>query len=1241
MSAAPHLRDVGVAFVGDGSTWIAAGPIAATLGPGELERLLDDDPSGGSLRSRLAPPAGTPPPVELPLEIGDYRVTGLLGRGGFGTVVTARDRVSGERVALKVLREVDPWALQSFKNEARSLADIFDERLVAPDELIEFGGRLALVMRLVEGRDFRSVLAEAAGRAGPLRDPSRVAGLCVRLLRAVAALHATGLVHMDLKPGNVLVGDDDEVRLLDFGLSRLRGCAAPGDDLGVSGTPLYMAPEQLLGAPPAPAMDVYAIGVMLHEGLTGATPFERVAHDPVFARLYAAPATAASRRPDLAPMWCAVLDELVAREPAARPGLAALLERLADADPPAPAAASAPWVGREAELERLAGVWSEVRSGGVALCLVAGDPGAGKTELARHFAAGVRAGDDAVVAWARCRPRESISFKALDPVIDRLCALIHGDPALRAEVAARPETTTLRRVFSAFAALLDAPDDAVADPPDRPAIAAALGRVLGVVGARVPVLLVIDDAHWGDADSVDLLVRLLAEGHAARLMVLLTHRAADWDEVPFARALADRVGKGVPFGITRLRVDALPPALARGLVAARLGLAADAPEVARVVEAAAGSPFLLDQYVCSVRAGDPLSPLPALLARRLARWPAEVRAFVRAAATAGSATAVTALARAAGVPVPTRGTLAALAAAGLLRPADAAGQRAVVCFHDLVRDALWAELPAETRARLHRGLADALAASGDPGAVAWHFAQAGARAEAAAWALRGAAEAELAKAHARAVELWSLALAVGADDRRGVRRRLAGALQADGRGLAAADTYVELARDAPPAEARTLLRRAAEAAMLAGETRRGLELLVPVLHALGLPPPARGPSGAGRLLTGVLWLVSHGWHLRPGARPDPVEAEHSDTCWVAARGLVFIDPLPGLDFLIRALRHGARSGSPRRLGRAMGVLAAGLLAQAPGLARLAARWLDALRAWGERDDYLHAVAPLWSSLHAFGRGELTRALELARTALDRTAGIEDAAWERVQAAALVGRTLRSQGQYVACIELGRAHLLDAERRGDRYAQMLFGDVQVLPLIAAGAAPEADARIRWLADHWLPDRYTVQSFYVMLHRAYAALYAGRPDEAGALLVRQRGDFRRAGGYRIVYSRLDHNLLELRISAALRERRVAGLLSFDELLARVQAEALPEALGNAALLRGVAAGRAGGRALALAELARAIHWFDRAGIAMEAAAARLRRAELLGDRVDEGEALVQMRRLGAHAPRRWAEVVAPGP
>ncbi|MEV4259590.1 serine/threonine-protein kinase, partial [Spirillospora sp. NPDC049652] len=258
-----------------------------------------------------------------------YTLVDMIGQGGMGVVWRARDRVTGEERAVKVLRPelaVDPAAVTRFVRERTALLRVRHQSVVTVHDLVVEGDRLALVMDLVTGED----LAEYRGRRGGALAPAEAAWLVGQVCAALVAVHEAGLVHRDLKPANVLLdhgAPESPVRLADFGVARI----ASGDDLtatgNIVGTPRYMAPEVLEGAEPGPPADVYAAGITLYELLAGRQPFgggsiSAVLHE----HLHVPPPPL----PGLPPELWTLLEQSLEKQPMARIGAYDLGRRLMD-----------------------------------------------------------------------------------------------------------------------------------------------------------------------------------------------------------------------------------------------------------------------------------------------------------------------------------------------------------------------------------------------------------------------------------------------------------------------------------------------------------------------------------------------------------------------------------------------------------------------------------------------------------------------------------------------------------------------------------------------------------------------------------------------------------------------------------------------------------------------------------------------------------------------------------------------
>jgi serine/threonine protein kinase len=265
---------------------------------------------------------------------GRYRMEALLATGGMGEVWAARDLLLDRAVAVKVLGGAlagDGRAAERLRREARAAARLEHPSIARVLDLGEQGGRPYLVMELLEGES----LAARIGRAGAMAPPE-AARVVAAVADALEAAHRAGVVHRDVKPGNVFLTSDGEVKVLDFGIASAAGEAAltTGELLG---TPAYLAPERVLGHPATPAADVYALGVVLYELLAGRRPFGDGSDiEQAMAHVHAHPEPLALAAPSAPPFLVAACEQAMAKDPSARPPSAAAFAELVRAQRPGP-----------------------------------------------------------------------------------------------------------------------------------------------------------------------------------------------------------------------------------------------------------------------------------------------------------------------------------------------------------------------------------------------------------------------------------------------------------------------------------------------------------------------------------------------------------------------------------------------------------------------------------------------------------------------------------------------------------------------------------------------------------------------------------------------------------------------------------------------------------------------------------------------------------------------------------------
>ncbi|MDX1383224.1 MAG: AAA family ATPase, partial [Thermoanaerobaculia bacterium] len=526
-----------------------------------VDELLSD---GGAPTADSGTVAGEPPPDLSPGEaVQDrYRIEGRLGRGGMGVVYAAHDELLDRPVALKMLRRgaLDASGRQRFLREARAAAALNHGNVVALFDAGEVAGRPFLVMEKVEGDSLEHRPPETLDHILAAAD-----GVCAALAHA----HERGLVHRDLKPANVLLdARSGSVKLTDMGIALARGGPRVTRPGAVAGTPTYMAPEQALGREVDARTDLYALGVMLYQWAVGRPPFEGDDALAVVSQHINAPVVPPRNlRPDLPASFERVVLRLLAKEPSRRFAAAsevrealAMVGRETDEETLGAAAmisglAGGRMVGREAELDRLQSLWRETRTSGGRLVLVSGEPGVGKTRLARELVASVGL-EGGLILSGGCYEHEATTpylpfVEALRQFVrdaeDETLRTVLGDSAVEIARLA-PEIASRLGPFAGGESL----------PPmeQRIRLFDHVGRFLARLARPRGLLLFLDDLQWADHGSVDLLHDLLRHLRGEPVLVLGTYRDVEVDPShPLARALVDWERERIASRLPLLRLD--------------------------------------------------------------------------------------------------------------------------------------------------------------------------------------------------------------------------------------------------------------------------------------------------------------------------------------------------------------------------------------------------------------------------------------------------------------------------------------------------------------------------------------------------------------------------------------------------------------------------------------------------------------------------------------------------------------
>jgi tetratricopeptide (TPR) repeat protein len=560
-------------------------------------RILPDD-----LRATAAPVPGT-------ILRERYRLDSELGRGGMGTVFRATDLELRREVAVKILSATSQTSdgRERLVREARAAAALNHPHIVTIHDVGEASGFPFLVMELVQG--------PRLSQARPT-DVARVVAIAAQICDALEHAHSNNIVHRDLKPDNVLLsstGDSGSVKLADLGL------ALPAYDARISragvivGTASYMAPEQALGQTIDGRADLYALGVLLYELTTGRLPF--TGDDPltiVSQHVHAPVVPPRVLRSDLPHELEKVIVRLLAKDPAQRfnsasETRAALLDSLAATEDEAVTTNSAPavaildalsrgrLVGRNTELTEARELWQRAREGRGHAVLLSGEPGAGKTRLARELTIQA-AVDGAVVLTGGC-----YEYEAATPYLPFV-------EAFRRWIREEKHDGKLRELLGdsaiQIAKLAPEIETRLGPFPERQALSPHEERLLffdnvvqvfSNIARRQTLLFYADDLHWADRGTLWLLGHLLRQLRSERVLIVGAYRETELDRAhPLAKSLVDWNRERL---ITRIALRRFNEAETGDQLGALLGENVSGEFAVAVHRETEGNPFFVEEVL--------------------------------------------------------------------------------------------------------------------------------------------------------------------------------------------------------------------------------------------------------------------------------------------------------------------------------------------------------------------------------------------------------------------------------------------------------------------------------------------------------------------------------------------------------------------------------------------------------------------------------------------------------------------
>lgn len=664
-------------------------------------------------QSTSVPPANTRVPVAR--HLGEYRLLRELGRGGMGCVYEAVHLQHQHHVALKMLPSVDGPSLHRFKQEFRLAAELNHPNLIGLHTLQADGGQWFLTMDLVEGTDFQSSV-----RPNNQLDLDCLRPGFAQLASAVQALHSQGIVHRDIKPGNVMVSSEGRVLLLDFGLAIDVNPTAEGE-IEIGGTPAYMAPEQVDADSTTAASDWYAVGVMLYQALTGELPFTGSVPQILAAKQSETPPAIQADVPaELAELSL----QLLAGNPVQRPSESAILEVLSSGDHPvstttALLSPTEHLIGREQNQQELEQAFESFQNQtGPHTLFISGRSGEGKTVLAEQFLQRFRNRSDCVLLSGRCYDRETVPFKALDRLIDALGHRLGMMPLGEVQNFITPDTKILAELFPVLNRI-----EAIARMPRvnleeleadrvRDLAAGALKHLLVQLSQQHTLMLFIDDLQWGDADSAELLWKVLQPPEAPRLMLVGTYRSDEKEASRFLQTW-ESARENMGDGFNQTDCELLPFRLEQSIKLVIEIVGEDNETVQQrakeIAEETGGNPFLIAELAsCFDSQADASQPMliEEVVARKLTQLPPEARRLLDVVTVSGQALSFSEASHTAGHTTVPLSTITRMRTERLLRVVGDEDNPSLDTYHDRIRETVLRDMEPTARKTLHIQLAE-------------------------------------------------------------------------------------------------------------------------------------------------------------------------------------------------------------------------------------------------------------------------------------------------------------------------------------------------------------------------------------------------------------------------------------------------------------------------------------------------------------------------------------------------------
>ena len=572
----------------------------------------------------------------LPEFIDGYRILHLLGHGGMGEVYLAEETDTGRRAALKTLLSRSPGGTYRFQREFRSIARLNHPHVIRVFSYGMIDRTPYFTMEFIEGSTLKDSMRdwESSYRKNDVRATRRLVQTCKIMTQICSALyyiHTRSLIHRDLKPANIMVTTDGDAKIMDFGLAREIDASVALTKTGaVIGTVAYMSPEQCRGARLDPRSDLYSLGVLLYEIVTGQKPFSGDRPmDILFKHVDEQPAPPSFLNPNVTPEIESIIMRLLEKDPHRRFPNAQDLKRrweeylsfltgetlvsdMLDSIDSDAKRIEPHWdpgfSGRDEEMAQIRAALDPNTRAFRPVILVEGEAGIGKSRLIGEVVQKARL-EGCKVFFARCFPGENLPFRAFSDVMDAISAsLWRSSPEIQAK-SLGDDRPVLARSFPGFANLGPMPGEiepeSLSPAEERLRLFNAVRSILLRIGEGHPVLLALDNLQWADPDAIDLLRFIVnastasTTGDPCRLSVVCVYRVPDSEtNVPLSELTSELAHAS---SVQRLLLRPLNQDAMSAMLRSMLGIDESMPKLAAWLhEMTGGNPFFLEEIIINL-----------------------------------------------------------------------------------------------------------------------------------------------------------------------------------------------------------------------------------------------------------------------------------------------------------------------------------------------------------------------------------------------------------------------------------------------------------------------------------------------------------------------------------------------------------------------------------------------------------------------------------------------------------------